>query len=214
MSYMTNMSAICCFVRHYVVLCIKLKGVFIMRKILLILLACMILLCSCKYNYIGELPDGITQKTMFSDVIDKLGESNYTDTRPVEDAKMLVYDYETQYGKCLLEFIFDKKTNKLGCVSYIYYGDQKEMIQLLNLISDDMKGKYGNYYNKLTSLDDTADIYKEDHDYDFVYVSYTWHDESIYDDLYILYTHQFNHNRLPIKELPSCETTVQIDVIL
>lgn len=186
-----------------------------MRKLFFILLACTILLCSCKSNYTGELPNDITSKTTMSDAVEKFGESQYTyDGAGTADNNALVYDYETQYGKCLIELFFDKKTNKLDYASYVYYGNQKEMIQLLNLISDDMEAKYGDNYYKISNLDEKDDIYKEDTEHDFVYVSYSWNDNRFYDHLNVLYTHQYNENRTFIQELPTCETTVQVNVFL
>lgn len=188
-----------------------------MKKLLLALFACAVLLCSCSYSYTGELPEGITPETNQSEVIEKFGESQYSceETGDFTIYNTLVYDYETQYDKCLLEFFFDKETNELVYVSYAYYGDQKKMISLLKSISDDMKAKYGNDYSKSPyDLDENADLYKEDHDYDFVYVSFSWNDNSSCDVLNVGYTHQFNQDRLFIKELPTCETSVSINIFL
>lgn len=191
-----------------------------MRKLLFIILACTVLLCGCvskTYNYIGELPDGITPKTTMSEVIEKFGESQYSCEEIGDFAtyNTLVYDYETQYDKCLLEFIFDKETDKLIYVRYVYYGDQKKMIRFLKLIYDDMKEKYGIENIKIPSdLDESFNIYKEEHDYDFVHVGFHWSDDNFSDNMLVGYTHQYNHDRLFIKELPACETEVNVTVFL
>lgn len=187
-------------------------------RLFILAVMCMILLCSCSYNYIGELPDGITPKTTQSEVIETFGESQYSYEEIGDSAthNTLVYDYETQYGKCLLEFFFDKETNKLDYVSYDYYGEQEKLINSWEKITNDMKAKYGNDYRFIPhdlDADESADLYRENNDYELVCETYDWNDSG-YDSLSAIYIHQSNHDMLHIKELPTCETRISINVFL
>ena len=194
------------------------QGDIFMKRVLLALFTCIILLCSCGYSYTEELPDGITPKTTQSEVIGKFGESQYSceETGDFATHNTLVYNYEAQYGKCLLEFFFDKETNELDYISYDYYGDQDKLINLWEIISDDMKTKYGDDYRFVPySLDEgeNSDLYKEDYNYELVCEAYYWNDSG-YDNLGLVYIHHFNHDMLHIKELPTCETRISINIFL